>query len=65
LNLHTGIYQLSRDQRNVYYHALKDCVSSQFGDINVNIHMRIEQSTKENLSDVHLQHLLHEFELHL
>jgi len=65
LNPHTGVYQLSRDQRNVYYHALKDCVYTQFNNFDASVHVKIGQSTKNGLSDVHVQHLSQEFHLYL
>ena len=65
LNPHTGIYQLSRDARNVYYHMSSGCVCPHFSDFNADVHIRVDRATRDILSDVHLQHVFNEFELHL
>ena len=65
LNSHTGIYQLSCDLCNIYYHALKDCVCAHFNDFDANVYINVDYSVKVLLSDVHVQHMLDESNLHL
>ena len=65
LNPHTGNYQLSRDLHNVYHHTLKDCVCAHFNDFDADVHIKVDYSVKVLLSDVHVQHMLDEFNLHL
>ena len=63
-NPHTGIFQQSREPRNVYYHALKTCIAPHFLDFNP-VHISIDASVHAQLSSIHLQHLHMEFELNL
>ena len=65
LNPNTGIYQLSRDYRNVYYHALNNCVCPHFNDFNADIHIKVDCFVKDKLSGVHVHHMLKEFNINL
>ena len=63
LNPHTGVYQLSRDCRNVYYHARNACVYPHFNDFCADIYIKVDHSVQ--LSGVHVQHMLNEFNVDL
>ena len=49
VNPNRGIYQLSYDWCNVYYHAFNSCVSPCFNDFNPVIHIKVDCSVKDNL----------------
>ena len=61
-NTRTGIFQQSRDPRNVYYHAWKTCIASCFMDFNSS-HISIDESVRTQLNVIHIQHLYVEFGL--
>lgn len=65
LNPNTGVYQLSRDYRNVYYHALNSCVCPHFNDFNADVHIKVDCSVKDKLSGIHVQHMSKEFNINL
>ena len=65
LNPNTGVYQLSRDYRNVYYHAQKSCVCPHFNNFIADTHIKVDGSVQGKLVDVHVQHLLKEFNINI
>ena len=65
LNPNTGVYQLSRDYRNVHYHALKSCVCPHFNDFSADTHIKVDCSVQGKLVDVHIQHMLKEFNINI
>ena len=60
LNPNTGVYQLSGDHRNAYYHAIDACVNPHFNDFSVDVQDRSVQ-----LSSNRVQHMLKEFNINL
>lgn len=42
LNSRTGVYEQSRDDRNVYYHAYRTCVASHFLDFDATHHIKVD-----------------------
>ena len=65
LNPNTGVYQLSRDHRNVYYHAQKSCVCPHFNNFIADTHIKVDGSVEGKLVDAHVQHLLKEFNINI
>ena len=63
LNPNTGVYQLSRDHRNVYYHALTACAYPHFNDFSADVHIKVDCSVE--LSSIHIQHMLKEFNINI
>jgi len=61
-NPKTGIFQQSKDPRNVYYHALKTCIAPNFLNFNSS-HISIDASIQAQLTSAHVQHLYIEFGL--
>jgi len=61
LNSRTGVYEQSRDDRNVYYHAYRTCVASHFLDFDAIHHIKVDAAVK--LSTLHLCHLREEFDV--
>ena len=61
LNPNTEVYQLSRDHLNVYYHALTACVYPHFNDFSADVHIKVDRSVE--LSSIHVQHMLKEFNI--
>ena len=57
-NPHTGLHQLSKDLRNVYYHARQQCVGEQAKII-------VQGDIRAKLNTVHMHHLMHEFGLNI
>ena len=62
-NPHTGMYQMSADLRNVYYHARLQCVTQKNVHFNPGSALKISQEVKSKLSKVHFAYLLGEFGL--
>ena len=60
-NSRTGMFEQSRDDRNVYYHAHRTCVAPHFLDFNAAHHIKVDASILDELSEVHLSHLEEEF----
>ena len=58
LNPNTGVYQLSRDYRNVYY-------CPHFNDFSADTHIKVDCSVQGKLVDVHIQHMLKEFNINI
>ena len=61
LNSRTGVYEQSRDDRNVYYHAYRTCVASHFLDFDATYHIKVDAAVE--LSALHLHHLREEFDV--
>ena len=59
-NPKTGMYQLSSDHRNVYYHARLSCVK-QFSSFNPPQHVQINKDTFVRLTQVHKDYIFKEF----
>lgn len=62
-NPHTGMYQMSVDLRNVYYHANMHCVTQKNVHFNPGSALKISQDVRSKLSKVHFAYLLGEFGL--
>ena len=61
LNPNTGVFQLSHDFRNVYYHARKSCISRKFFSFQAGRHLRVNGVTLSKLTEVHTRYILNEF----
>ena len=64
-NPNTGMCQLSREPRNVYYHAKMSCISPHFCDFNPAVHIRVDATAKAKLTDVHIRHISEQFNLNI
>ena len=62
-NPNTGSYQLSREHRNVYYHAQLSCVLRKFPTFKPEAHFRISNETLAKLKEVHKDYILREFKV--
>ena len=60
-NPKTGMYQLSRDYRNVYYHARLSCVKRKFPTFQPGQHCRVSCDTFSKLTSVHKDYITKEF----
>ena len=60
-NPKTGVFQLSSDHRNVYYHARLSCVRQKFPSFIPGQHCRVSRDTCSRFSQVHKEYLLKEF----
>ena len=60
-NPNTGLFQLSKDYRNVYYHARKSCVCRKYPTFQPILHCRINGQTLQVLKQTHLDYLAKEF----
>ena len=60
-NPKTGMYQLSSDHRNVYYHARLSCVKQKFPSFNPGQHVRVNRDTFMKLTQVHKEYIFNEF----
>jgi len=60
LNSRTGVYDQSKDDRNVYYHTYRTCVASHFLDFDTH-HIKVDAAVE--LSALHLRHLREEFDV--
>ena len=60
-NPKTGLFQLSHDLRNVYYHARLPCVMKKFQSFQPSAHIRFGKDILEKLHDEHKKHILNEF----
>ena len=63
-NPNTGNFQVSREYRNVYYHAWKTCVAAHFTDFNSRVHIKVDE-VKDRLSSVHTEHIAKEFNVNI
>ena len=64
-NPNTGMYQLSREPRNVYYHVEMSCISPHFCDFNLAVHIRVDATAKAKLTDVDIRHISEQFNLNI
>ena len=62
-NPNTGKYQLSRDYRNVYYHARVNCIRQRFPTFTPIQHCRIDRTTFVRFTKVHKDYIAKEFGL--
>ena len=62
-NPNTGKYQLSREYRNVYYHARLNCIQQKFPSFTPIQHCRIDQSTFARFTQAHKDFIAKEFGL--
>ena len=60
-NPKTGLFQLSHDLRNVYYHLKIECIRKKFPSFNPVQHLHLSNTVLPNLTTVHCQYLTHEF----
>ena len=60
-NPKTGVFQLSSEHRNVYYHARLSCVKQKFPSFIPGQHCRASRDTCSRFSQVHKEYLLKEF----
>ena len=60
-NPKTGMYQLSSDHRNVYYHVRLSCVRQKFPSFNPGQHVRVNKDTFLRLTQIHNDYILKEF----
>ena len=60
-NQRSGVFEQSRDKRNVYYHPWKKCIAPHFSDFNSKKHIVIQESVKAKLLHVHKEFILNEF----
>ena len=60
-NPHTGYHQMSRDLRNVYYHAFRRCLAVKFPNFDALSDIKIGSDIKNKLISCHYSHLKHEF----
>ena len=60
-NPKTGMYQLSVDHRNVYYHARLSCVKLKFPSFSPGQHVRVNKDTFVRLTHVHKEFISQEF----
>ena len=56
-----GLFQLSHDLRNVYYHLKIECICKKFPSFNPVQHLHLSNTVLPNLTTVHRQYLTHEF----
>ena len=62
-NPHTGLHQLSTEQRNVYYHALQKCVLLKFKNFNPRTQVKVSGDIRNRLTATHLNYIMQEFGL--
>jgi len=62
-NPHTGNFQLSKDLRNVYYHANSYCVRAKYPEFNPQVEVKVSREIKAKLTTNHLHLLLQQFGL--
>jgi len=61
LNPNTGVYQCSREPRNVYYHPWKTCIAPHFKDFLPTWHIRVDRTVLNTFLDCHNDHIESEF----
>ena len=64
-NSRSGLFEQSKDKRNVYYHPWKTCIAPHFSDFDPNRHIIVQESVKEKLLRIHKEFLSNEFGLFL
>ena len=62
-NPNSGVYQMSREHRNVYYHARLSCVQQRFPSFSPQMHIRINKDTFCKLLQAHKDYVVQEFGL--
>ena len=62
-NPNTGKYLMSREHRNVYYHARVNCIRQKFPSFTPIQHCRINRDTFTNFTEVHKDFIAKEFGL--
>ena len=60
-NPHSGVFQLSHDLRNVYYHPRLSCIRNKFPSFQASQQIRIGKEALSKLTDIHKEHILKEF----
>ena len=60
-NPNTGLFQQSRDKRNVYYHAQRTCVAPHFLNFVSEQHVQVDPAITSQLVMAHKELLLNEF----
>ena len=60
-NQRSGMFEQSRDKRNVYYHPWKTCIAPHFSDFDPKKHIVVLESVKGKLLHMHKQFILKEF----
>ena len=63
-NPNTGLFQQSRDKRNVYYHAQRTCVAPHFLNFVSEQHVQVDPAITSQLVMAHKELLLNEFGSH-
>ena len=63
LNPRSGMFEQSREKRNVYYHTWKTCIAPHFMDFDPCKHIFVSSSVKQKLLPVHKALLAQEFGL--
>ena len=64
-NPQTGIFQLSHDLHNVYYHLRQACITKKYLSFNPSDHIRISTDNLAKLSAIHKTCILKEFSITL
>ena len=62
-NPNTGNYQLSREHRNVYYHAKLQCIQKKFPSFIPSLHCRMDHLTLQKITQDHKDYIMKEFHL--
>lgn len=62
-NPNTGNYQLSREHRNVYYHAKLQCIQKKFPSFIPSLHCRMYHLTLQKITQGHKDYIMKEFHL--
>ena len=62
-NPRSGIYQLSKDLRNIYYHANKLCVMAKSPNFNSLTDLKVSKNVRARLTSAHLQLLIDQLSL--
>ena len=61
-NPHSGMFEQSREQRNVYYHTWKTCIAPHFRDFDPSKHISVSGPVKEKLLPTHKTLIAQEFD---
>lgn len=64
-NPRTGLFEQSKEERNVYYHPWKTCVVPHFSGFDAKIHIQVDASVRDRLLPTHHRHIMEEFGLSL
>ena len=63
LNPNTGVYQQSREARNVYYHPWRTCIAPHFKALIPSQHINVDREILNKFVDCHHAHIEREFGL--